>query len=98
MMSEHLETLQDARAHASALHIAWWNLYTKSKDSPETAEAHTASKSFHEAVLAKFGKSHSKYPDCRECISVSVFGGPRHEASKNCKSGKHNHCSCDTCF
>lgn len=23
---------------------------------------------------------------------------PPHDASLNCESGKHNHCSCDTCF
>ena len=23
---------------------------------------------------------------------------PRHEASSNCESGRHNHCTCDTCF
>lgn len=23
---------------------------------------------------------------------------PPHDAARNCMSGKHNHCSCDTCF
>jgi len=23
---------------------------------------------------------------------------PPHQASDRCESGKHNHCSCDTCF
>ena len=23
---------------------------------------------------------------------------PPHDASPNCESGKHNHCTCDTCF
>ena len=23
---------------------------------------------------------------------------PSHDASHRCESGKHNHCSCDTCF
>lgn len=23
---------------------------------------------------------------------------PSHDASQNCQSGKHPHCSCDTCF
>ncbi len=23
---------------------------------------------------------------------------PSHDATKQCQSGKHNHCSCDTCF
>lgn len=27
----------------------------------------------------------------------SIFA-PRHKASPRCKSGKHAHCTCDTCF
>jgi hypothetical protein len=23
---------------------------------------------------------------------------PRHDASCNCQSGRHEHCTCDTCF
>lgn len=39
--------------------------------------------------------------------TVHKFGGgeteanarlPPHDASRNCESGKHNHCSCDLCF
>lgn len=48
-------------------------------------------------------------PDCKMCIEVfypelgkgrkitDVFA-PRHKASSGCKSGKHAHCTCDTCF
>ncbi len=36
--------------------------------------------------------------DCATCREYSVFGGPRHEASANCRSGKHDHCSCDFCW
>lgn len=28
---------------------------------------------------------------------ADVFG-PRHRAMPNCESGKHPHCTCDTCF
>jgi hypothetical protein len=34
---------------------------------------------------------------CPECIKWRGQG-PSHFASPNCRSGKHPHCSCDTCF
>lgn len=37
-------------------------------------------------------------PTCdRERAKNSDFHPP-HDASPRCESGKHNHCSCDTCF
>lgn len=46
-------------------------------------------------------------PNCDYCKSIfypqleaghkSVFA-PRHKASRHCESGKHAHCTCDTCF
>lgn len=33
---------------------------------------------------------------CDENRSASMF--PRHDASERCESGKHAHCTCDTCF
>lgn len=44
-------------------------------------------------------------PDCKMCQEwyyhapdpTSVFA-PRHKASAGCQSGKHAHCTCDTCF
>ena len=37
---------------------------------------------------------------CSTCDEIKTSGGfgPRHEASPNCQSGKHSHCTCDTCF
>lgn len=43
------------------------------------------------------------FPDCKEC---EVFYGesgpyafaPRHKAMSSCKSGKRDHCTCETCF
>jgi hypothetical protein len=41
---------------------------------------------------------------CRDQVAEAVASGrnhsegPRHEASPRCESGKHPHCSCDTCF
>lgn len=39
-----------------------------------------------------------KYPDCKTCQDPSQRGGPSHEPSSRCESGKRPHCSCDTCF
>jgi len=45
-------------------------------------------------------------PECLSCKSnyqtIMATGmtefGPRHKASDSCESGKHKHCTCDTCF
>lgn len=48
-------------------------------------------------------------PTCKTCIEIfysqinkgksinSIFA-PRHKPSARCESGKHPHCTCDTCF
>ena len=37
---------------------------------------------------------------CKECQRVQANNGfgPSHDASPRCKSGGHDHCTCDTCF
>ncbi len=43
----------------------------------------------------------ARYPDCATCklrLETGNFTGPSHTASPNCRSGKRNHCSCDTCW
>lgn len=48
-------------------------------------------------------------PECKTCQHVfypPLLGGktlqnifaPRHKPSSRCESGKHPHCTCDTCF
>jgi len=39
-------------------------------------------------------------PECSFCQQAGRPGGyfPAHTAMPRCKSGRHNHCSCDTCF
>lgn len=39
-----------------------------------------------------------KHPDCKTCQDPAQRGGPSHDPSRNCESGKRPHCSCDTCF
>ena len=39
--------------------------------------------------------------ECAYCDGERTAGRifhPPHDASANCESGKHPHCSCDTCF
>lgn len=46
-------------------------------------------------------QTRNKYhDDCRMCQEIRNAGGfgPSHDASENCESGGHSHCSCDTCF
>lgn len=37
-----------------------------------------------------------------ECVTCDRHRGetmmPSHDASPRCESGRHNHCTCDTCF
>lgn len=47
-------------------------------------------------------KRHKAEPgECQSCDDYRAEGTdfhPPHDASDRCESGKHNHCSCDTCF
>lgn len=47
------------------------------------------------------GRLDPNCPSCKEFYTAakptSVFA-PNHKPSDRCESGKHPHCSCDTCF
>lgn len=55
--------------------------------------------------LERMEQAGTVHPDCETCQSyfytaenpANVFA-PNHTASPRCESGKHSHCSCDTCF
>jgi len=38
------------------------------------------------------------YPAIAEGKAITDVFAPRHKASSYCGSGKHSHCTCDTCF
>ena len=38
------------------------------------------------------------YPALRKGIEIGSIFAPRHKPMKSCRSGKHPHCTCDTCF
>ena len=35
---------------------------------------------------------------CDQLIADGTTFAPPHDASDGCESGKHDHCTCDTCF
>lgn len=47
-------------------------------------------------AISKFAKP--QVADCGTCQRNSIFGGHGHYASPRCRSGRHPHCTCDTCF
>ena len=70
----------------------------------KTIDANTALQAIVRDAIEQFGDiENSRYGStgkvCVTCLHQSVFpGGPRHNASATCESGKHPHCTCDTCF
>ncbi len=57
----------------------------------------SALKMVTEQAKKKFGNN-ARHPECDYCLTVSVFGGPSHENSSLCRSGKRPHCTCSACF
>jgi len=46
-------------------------------------------------------RSRAEPGECKFCDTMRQDGvtfHPPHDASANCESGKHAHCTCDTCF
>jgi hypothetical protein len=62
---------------------------------------------FHDAIAAQAGTPYEpgvqQAPpgECSYCDAERARGNtffPSHDASPRCQSGRHNHCTCDTCF
>lgn len=60
-----------------------------------------------EEMISRLEKSGDIDPTCRMCqeifypaykTGITIVFAPRHKASSRCQSGKHSHCTCDTCF
>ena len=58
-----------------------------------------------DAALADVKRKHRRHKlppgECKTCDRERWLSNefhPSHDATERCKSGKHNHCSCDTCF
>lgn len=94
-----LETVEQARSEQQRLNKEWWASYTKNGERSEVTKAlHAELDAFTSEAIEKFGQSNPAHPDCLQCLRASVFGGPGHESSRFCGSGRRPHCSCDTCF
>lgn len=54
----------------------------------------------HEANATQTPRRHWLEPgECKYCDdSRTDQMMPYHDASRNCESGKHHHCTCDTCY
>lgn len=53
-----------------------------------------------DGLIDRFCKTCEKIfiPQLKEGKKICDIFAPRHKASDRCQSGKHAHCSCDTCF
>jgi hypothetical protein len=99
------DSIVHARQVQSIIHKAWWEAYLAKarlrlkEGAPIEAERVMANalKRVTDSAIAQFGNDQG-HPGCQECLHHSVFGGPRHEASRGCESGKKPHCSCPMCW
>lgn len=99
-----LDSNEDAQRAVRILKDAWYAAHYAPAATPYHAKVEAERLMLsarrrveHEAIL-RFGRVNPKYPNCEQCLWVSVFGGPRHEAGSLCESGKRNHCTCPNCW
>jgi hypothetical protein len=96
-----LDDLNHARMMHQILHTAWCEAYRVRHLGEAEAEAERITKGALARVTSeaklRFGNN-SAHPNCDYCLTVSVFGGPGHEPSSFCRSGKRPHCTCDSCY
>jgi hypothetical protein len=54
----------------------------------------------HERLGPKCPCGNAEHEPCSQCEYIAANGGfgPPHNASPKCESGRHSHCTCDTCF
>lgn len=65
----------------------------------EMQEAHETHKCIPECYFCyQENERIKRTPNCIYCkLNFGIFG-PNHYALPTCKSGGHNHCTCDICF
>ncbi len=98
-----LATIAQARAEHSVLLKQWWESYkTNGENHPETVRLNDECVAVVNQAVEKFATP--QVAGCRTCEVYSIFGGPHHNGSRNCRSGSlasggtRSHCSCATCF
>ena len=94
---EPFTSQDEARKRHTELNTAWWNSYIKNgAAAPQTIKLQSECDELAAQAVKQFAKP--QIADCKTCKRVSVFGGPGHNASPYCRSGKQPHCTCDTCW
>ena len=94
---DRIADVETARQEKSALHAEWWAHYSRlGANHPATIDAAQRLREYKQQAIRQFAKP--EVPGCKSCEEFSVFGGPNHHASVHCRSGRHPHCTCDTCF
>lgn len=90
-------TMEPHEGPHSAEGFSWYRGHIWIEPSPEK-------KLTRAATIARMEAQGDLDPDCSGCREryaaedpAMVFA-PHHKASVSCQSGKHNHCTCDTCF
>lgn len=53
---------------------------------------------FRESVVGATATRRGRVKDCPTCLASEHLHMPAHDASENCQSGRHTHCSCNVCF
>lgn len=96
-----LDDIDHARETETILRTAWWQAYeVKGRGEVEAEAEHIAKGALNRVISEaklRFGNNRA-HPDCDYCLTVFVFGGPGHEPSSFCRSGKRPHCTCNSCF
>ncbi len=102
----HFSNREEALAAYHFLYDEWWKVYRSTLGGREGSieevglflDAKREVDQVREMILSQFGKINPKHPDCQTCLNNSVFGGPGHDTSPYCRSGRNPHCTCDACF
>jgi len=102
------ESLEQARYMHKVLHRAWWEAWRRdnemrpgthsAEDVRDATEALRVMKSALARLKVEAIEKYGVKSDCGQCREYSVFGGPGHQPSNSCRSGKQPHCTCDFCF
>ena len=95
-MNERQMTVDQYREVQEHLSKAWNKMFSYHADRDMVEQAGSMLRKLRSQGAADWGTP--QVEGCEECAINSVFGGPRHNPSSHCRSGKRPHCTCDACF
>lgn len=101
--SPSLATTEWQKESAAKRMLKYWKDYQESLAAGDAGYAAESLQAFeYEAVVSGADKELIKDNKCGLEGCQYIYGeggfGPNHYASSGCKSGRRNHCTCDTCF